>query len=168
MRTRTPETRTIGGFEVSTTRLEVTRALRLAPKIMKLLVPALPLVGLVNSGFDLANVDHETLVPSVTALLGALDDDMLNLLFKELLSDTSIIIPDESGRSVVCELNTQQLINIALGGLENGMTVLAEILLFAGEVNYKRSFFDLVTKVGMRKAEIAVARTRVKSTSPIT
>ncbi len=149
MKTRTPEVRTIGGFEVSTTRLPPTRALRLAPKVMKIFLPALRLQGmsLMTDGADL--------VARLGELLATLDDSTLELLYSELLSETSIVMPDEHDRMVSVELSSAQMIDIAFGGLDNGLTLLVQVMIFAGEVNFKRSFFDLAASMGLKRKTTA-------------
>jgi hypothetical protein len=148
VRTRSAEKRMIGGFEVSTTRLHPTRALKLAPKIAKILIP---LIRLQNAAALLAS-DAGQLVAPMTGLIESLDDATLDLLYRELLANTSIIVPDESDRLTSIDLNTPQMIDIAFGGFDNGMSLLLETLVFAGEVNFKRSFFDLIERMGLRKS----------------
>lgn len=164
---RPSTTRSIGGYEVSTTKLRPTAALKLKPKILKVLLPALklapsfgPLIRAAQSGMEitpalvvgvLGQLDLDTLVGGLVELLGSLDDATLDLLYRELLADTSITVPNDAGVLSVVELNTEKMIDIAFGGLDNGITLLVQTMIFVGEVNFKRSFFDFGSLLGLKK-----------------
>jgi hypothetical protein len=164
MRQRAVVKRTVGGYEVSTTKLSPTTALKLAPKLLKILLPAMRLQGgwmLVLRALAAANSDDAQSVDMgaamgaiagvMTELLGAIDDATLDMLYRELLADTSIIVPDEKDTLINVELNTTEMIDLAFGGLDNGLTLLVQVLLFVGEVNFKRSFFDLAAQSGLKR-----------------
>lgn len=171
MRQRAVVKRTVGGYEVSTTKLSPTAALKLGPKLLRILLPAMRLQGgwmLVLRALASANseaaedVDMGAAMGAIagvmTELLGAIDDATLDMLYRDLLADTSIIVPDEKDTLVNVELNTPQMIDLAFGGLDNGLTLLVQVLIFVGEVNFKRSFFDLAAQSGLkRKAPLATA-----------
>ncbi len=144
---RKSETRQIGGFEVSTTKLRPTSALKLAPKLLKILVPLLRL----QNAADILQHDAGRFVAALTDLLGTLDDATLDTLYRELLCDTSITVPNDAGVLSVIELNTAQMIDIAFGGQDNGLQLLVETMIFVGEVNFKRSFFDLAARLGLKR-----------------
>lgn len=164
-------TRDIGGYEVSTTKLRPTAALKLKPKIAKVLLPALklapafgPLIRAAQAGTEispalvlavLGQLDLDNLVGGLADLLGSLDDATLDMLYRELLADTSITVPNDAGVLSVVELNTPQMIDIAFGGLDNGITLLVQTMIFVGEVNFKRSFFDLGSLLGLKKKSAA-------------
>jgi hypothetical protein len=161
---RPTTTRTIDGYEVSTTRLAPTKALKLAPKLLKLLVPALdlapvvlPIVRAAQSGVvvtpalvlaALGRFEMSDLTGAVVKLLGQLDDATIDMLCRELLCDTSIILPNDNGVMSVHELNTQQMVDIAFGRVDEGLTLLVEVLLFVGEVNFKKHFLDVIGRLG--------------------
>lgn len=164
---RPSTTRSIGGFEVSTTKLRPTSALKLGPKVLKILLPALrlmpafgPLLRAAKAGTEispavvvavLGQLDLDGLVTMLVDLLGSLDDATLDMLYRELLADTSITVPNDAGVLSIVELNTAQMIDIAFGGLDNGIVLLVETMIFVGEVNFKRSFFDLAGRLGLKK-----------------
>lgn len=129
----------IGGYSVSTTRLLPTKALRLSPKIMKIFLPLLQIQWQIQQ----SQGDVESIMPAATTLLESLDEATLNYLYRELLAETSIVLPDEHDRMVNVELSSPDMIDMAFGGLDNGMSILIQVMVFAAEVNFKRSFFDL-------------------------
>lgn len=148
MKAREVVTRTIGGFEVSTTKLRPLDALKLAPKVMKVIVPALPVV---IGGGKLLLEDVDAAAAALTKLLEVLDAQAIDTLCRELLCETSIVLPNEHGVMAVFELNTADMVNLAFGSLDNGMTLLVQTMLFVGEVNFKRSFFDLLAAAGLKR-----------------
>lgn len=164
---RPSTTRSIGGFEVSTTKLRPTAALKLAPKLMKIMIPALklvpglgPLISVARTaGAELTpalvmavlgRLDLDQLVGSLAELLGTVDDATLDTLYREMLVDTSVTVPNDQGVLHVVELNTPGMIDLAFGGLDNGINLLVQTLIFVGEVNFKHSFFDLASRLGLK------------------
>lgn len=167
-------TASIGGFEVSTTKLRPTVALKLTPKLLKIVMPALrlapvfgPLMRLAQDGKEitpglvlavLGQVDVDELVVAMTELLGTLDDATLDMLYRELLADTSIVVPNDAGVLTVVELNTVQMVDIAFGGIDNGIEMLVRTMLFVGKVNFERSFFAIAGRLGLKKTPESPAR----------
>ena len=172
MRQRAVVKRSIGGYEVSTTKLPATAALKLAPKLLKILLPAMRLQGgwmLILRALATANSEDAQTVDVgaamgaiagvLTELLGAVDDATLETLYRDLLTDTSISVPDEKGVLVTVELNTPQMIDMAFDGLDDGLTLLVQVMLFVGEGNFKRSFFDLAAQSGLKRKAPPVTAT---------
>lgn len=145
MNTRKPETTTIGHYEVTTTKLRPTAALRLAPKILKILTPAIAALN----GLSITSADG---VERVMSLLAVLDDATLNMLYRELLPETTITMPDDNGVPRVVELSDTQMIDIAFGGLDDGLTLLVKVMLWVGRVNFERSFFEILAQLEKRAA----------------
>lgn len=152
MAARKSVSRTIDGLEVSTTRLAPLAALKLVPKIGKLLTPLLQLKSMaaIVEQHGLENVDVSSAVPVIDALFAQLDDKTIDLLCTELLVDTSITMPNDVGVMVTYELATKDMIDMAFGD-EDGLPRLIAVLKFAGEVNFAKSFFALVQKLGARR-----------------
>lgn len=155
MRTRPTEKCMIGGYEVSTTRLAPTTCLRLAPKLIKILTPALPLVVRSRA----LDMDADKIGEAINALTATLDDAMIDMLCRELLADTTIIMPNEHGVLTVVELTSPQMVDIAFGGIDDGLSLLVQTLLFVGKVNFKRSFFDAAAAMGLKKIAPVTATT---------
>ncbi len=165
-RTRKPEVHTIDGYEVTTMRLRPTAALKLGPKLAKIMTPALRLQAVASAALS-GNMAGavSALAPAVASMLTGLDDDTLDMLYRDLLPDTTIVMPDDNGVLRVVELNTPQMIDIAFGDLEDGVTLLVKVMVFVAEVNFKRSFFDLVSAAKNLKPS---PKTDPGSTSPTT
>lgn len=162
MNEQKPETRTIGGYEVTTTRLPPMRALKLAPKIIKLMTPLLHLQALAGGG--LGNVDTSELTSAIDELVVQLDAKTIDLLCTELLARTSVVMPDaQRGVDRVVELDAPEMIDIAFGD-EDGLPRLIGVLKFAGEVNYRKSFFALADQIKAQTEARKAAFAALKAT----
>jgi hypothetical protein len=150
---RPSTTKTIGGYEVSTTRLAPTKALKLAPKLTKLIIP---MIRLQNAAAIMqATGDADRLVHALTEIIGTIDDATLDMLYRELLCDTSIILPNDNGVMSVHELNTPQMVDIAFGRVDEGLTLLVQVMIFVGEVNFKKHFLDVIARMGLKTKSTA-------------
>lgn len=129
-------------YHVATTPLHVTRQLRLAPKLLRVVAPMLTqMKGVKAKGLmgAMAERDVADLGPALEAMCEHLDDAAVDKISLELLAGTTVIIPSEDGgQPRAIDLISPQMIDMAFqGDLEFMMAVLK----FAGEVNFARYFF---------------------------
>lgn len=125
-------TKTIRGLQFSSNELPTMRSLALFPRLMAILAPVLP--ALLKSG-GLAELDFEALGPGAKAACMALAADPT--IYCELLSATSVVVPDKSGNGVQMLLGSADAINTALPGKPR---LVLEACFFAMQVNF-RDFF---------------------------
>jgi hypothetical protein len=137
------ETREIGGHDVTVNQFDPTTALKLAPRVGKVLVPILPYL----KGFDL-KAGVESMSPALFTFfeqMQAQGDDLI----PELLKGTSIVLPaeDETGKSTgemrIYDLGQPGMFNIAFMGR---LDLMMRVALFAAEVNFFRYFFARAPK----------------------
>lgn len=126
-------------YRVSTTPLHVTRQLRLAPKIARIVAPML---AHLPKGVSLKElVLHKSLSdvgPALEAMMDHLDDAAVDKISGELLSSTSIVTAGDDGQMRSYDLTSQSMIDSAFQG---DLELMIAVMRFAGEVNFGRYFF---------------------------
>ena len=134
----------VGGntYPCTTTMLQPMRAMRLAPKLGKIIAPMLSRLRGVGSlkGLLSAERDVADLGPPLEAMFSQLDDATIDKLVPELLADTSVIVPDDKGNLCSIGLSNPAMIDIAFSG-EDGLALMLAVMKFAAEVNFGRYFF---------------------------
>lgn len=157
---RVSKTRSIGGYDVTTTQFPGPRALQLAPRVAQIMTPLLHLKGKLRK-----DVDASELVDAVGGLFMQLDEKTVEWLCQELLVATTIVMPGDDGKMCVIELRTPAMRDLAFGG-EDGLGLLVQVLLFVAEVNFARYFFALARLI--KKTTPGSESTSPKTSDPST
>ena len=131
---------TIDGYEVRCTQHPARRATRLLAKIGRVVGPAI-------TNAQAAGVSMESniaaLGPALSALFAELDDQAADTLLCEILSNSSITMPNDSGQMVSFDLSKPEMIDLAFSGKLGTMMSCAK---FALEVNFG-SFFAAAARI---------------------
>jgi hypothetical protein len=127
---RPSETKTIGGLEVTTTKLPAMRGSALRFKLGKLILPSLRGKSLA----EISSIDIADLAPVV----GALDEKAQETLMLEILLCTKVQqTNDKTGEPYFVELTSQKFIDLVFDG---DVDALWATCWFALEVNLKGVF----------------------------
>lgn len=143
---RKQDTRTIGGFELTTIQLPSVRGSRLRVRLLKLLAPAgSALAGVLKgkSPEDLKTLDVGVIAPALMAIATQLDDGIHDSLMLQLLVCSSVVVDGPAGKIKV-DLTSMQAIDQAFGGDVEALWAAARVSL---EVNLG-GFFDGATGTG--------------------
>lgn len=127
-------------YHVSCTQMQVTRSLRLAPRLGRVIARVLSqmrgvksLKGLINSERDVSELGA-----ALEAGFAQLDDAAVDKISGELLSGTTINVTDDAGTVRAIDLINPAMIDMAFQG---DLALMMAVLKFAAEVNFGRYFF---------------------------
>lgn len=128
----------IDGFDVRTSQHPARAAARLLAKVGRSIGPALgALRGVKLDGAKLGDFDVAALGPALSALFESMKDTDLDALIADVLSHTTIVMPNDAGKMHVYDLSNADIIDAAFTG---NLPLMMKVIKFALGVNFA-SFF---------------------------
>lgn len=127
----------IDGFDVRVTQHRARRAAVLLSKVGRVIAPGLARIGGASLSGDIKDADLSDLGPAVSALFESLGDDSVDSLLCEILSQATIVMPDDGGTSRLFDLSKPDQIDAAFTGR---LPLMFKVAKYALEVNFG-SFF---------------------------
>lgn len=127
-------------YPCSCTQMQVTRSLRLAPRLGRVIAPMLSQLKGVKTLRGLINADRDVsaLGPALEAMFAQLDDAAVDKISGELLSGTTINVTGEDNQVRAIDLISPAMIDMAFQG---DLALMMAVLKFSAEVNFGRYFF---------------------------
>lgn len=128
------ETRTFDDLEVTSQQLPAMRALKLLPRLARLLAPALASLG--TGKIDL-QADVSSIANVLSQALEPLDDNQVEALSRDLLADTTVVLTDETGKRRNQTLGSVAAINSVFSGR---LPAMLKAMALSVEVNFSDFF----------------------------